>query len=161
MFLRGAKAQCLHNRTQYSKFQDYTTRTRPYVSESGPATGGSNANAGRNIDSTICATSGFGMVRSDGIAGRFGAILLVEKTLMKTKEGMASRDLVRFARDQFRGYPGSVASSSHVTRLVLAVIRNRLLGYSPDEVILVEILDVTSPTVSRLSTKEEISALSG
>jgi hypothetical protein len=48
------------------------------------------------------------------MAGRLGAIMLVENTLMKTKEDMAVNAFALLVSGQFLGFPGSVASSCHV-----------------------------------------------
>jgi hypothetical protein len=99
----------------YNRFQDCITLMRPYISESGLATKGPKAKPRRKMESVISCTAGSSMCSSEEIAGSAGAIRLTPKTLMKTNMDIPTKALALLLVAQFFGFPGSDASSCHVT----------------------------------------------
>jgi len=99
----------------YNIFQDCITLMRPYVSESGLAIRGPKAKPRRKMESTISCTAGCSMCSSEEMAGSIGATRFMAKTLMKTNMDIPTRAFDFLFIAQFFGFPGSDASSCHVT----------------------------------------------
>lgn len=89
---------------KYMRFQVWTTRTRPYISDNGLAISGPKAKPNMKMETTIVCSALTVIERSWTMIGRPGATMVEESGLMRTKEDMANTAFHFLTRGHFLGF---------------------------------------------------------